>query len=354
MAAVLRSYGLIHYVDGFAGPGKYVEDGVDGSPLIAAKHAKGLSYSHREYDLRCINVEFDRDVFEDLQSATKPFEDYVDNLHGSFSNYVPEILQRIGDQPALFFLDPIGIADLSWHSLEPIFQRSSVTELLVRFDAQTALRLTGEGQNLHKTFNSVLGEANSEYWQSYLADCGNSSQAKRECLTTAYEDKLSNSFNFVGRIPIRSAEDSLKYYMLFATRSLKGMQVMNDVVFGVQGLRDRTLDEQRRIQNIPQQLDMFRPQEEEEKAFHELEELKVEILDVMGNGEIFKRDELRGLVASKGDSFGRFSNSQFTAVLGGIARKTTVPKKFKNLKDRIQIHNRKTLGVDTVEISLKR
>lgn len=353
MAAVLRSYGLIYYVDGFAGPGRYVDDGIEGSPLLAARHAKGLSYSHSEYDLRCINVEFDNSVFDDLQCATKPFADYVENHHGSFSNFVPDILQRVGDQPTLFFLDPIGIADLSWSSLEPVFQRSSITELLVRFDAQTALRLTGEGKSLHRTFNSVLGEANSDYWQSYLSDCGDSSQAKRECLTKAYEDKLFTSFNYVGRIPIMSADDSLKYFMLFATRSLKGMQVMNDVVFSVQGLRDRTLDEVRRFQNIPQQMDMFEPSEED-KALYELESLKQEILEVMGDGERFKRDELRGFVASRGDNFGRFSGPQFTAVLGGRPRGFTVPNAFENLKARIQIHNELTLGIDKVEISLKR
>ncbi len=131
------------------------------------------------------------------------------------------------------------------------------------------------------------------------------------------------------------------------------MQVMNDVCFKVQDLRDRALDEERRIQDIPLQMNMFEPSEED-KALQELELLKNVALDAMGNGEIVKRDELRGYVASLGDNFGRFSGSQFTAILGGAARKTKVPKDFKNLKDRIRIHNGKTLGVDTVEISLKR
>ena len=131
------------------------------------------------------------------------------------------------------------------------------------------------------------------------------------------------------------------------------MQVMNDVCFKVQDLRDRTLDEERRIQNIPQQMNMFEPSEEE-KALQELEILKNAALDALGDGKKFKRDELRGFVASLEDNFGRFSGSQFTAILGGAARRTTVPKEFRNIRDRIQIHNNKTPGVDTAEISLKR
>ena len=139
--------------------GRYVDDGLEGSPLLAAKHAKSLSLNHRDYDLRCINVEVDPHVFEDLQYATKPFADNVNNFHGSFSDFVPAILQSIGDQPALFFLDPIGIADLSWKTLEPVFQRSAKTEILVRFDAQTALRLHRRGQESSQDVQLCLGRS---------------------------------------------------------------------------------------------------------------------------------------------------------------------------------------------------
>ena len=67
----------------------------------------------------------------------KPFADNVNNFHGSFSDFVPAILQSIGDQPALFFLDPIGIADLSMEDLGaglPTVCKNG--NLCVRFDAQ--------------------------------------------------------------------------------------------------------------------------------------------------------------------------------------------------------------------------
>lgn len=351
MAAVLRSYGLIFYVDGFAGPGKYVEDGIEGSPLLAARHAKGLSYSHRDYDLRCINVEFDKSVFDDLQCATKPFADYVENHHGSFSQFVPEILQRIGDQPTLFFLDPIGIVDLTWESLTPIFERRPVTELLIRFDAQTAARLTGEGKHLHKSFNSVLGEADSKYWTRYVTDLNLRLVDKKSRLTRAYEDKLREYFEFVARIPIRSSDNQLKYYMLYATRNLKGMQVMNDVVNKVQDLRSKTLEDEHNLRTGAYQTSLFT---EQDLKGTELPALKQAIEQEMSDGEPVLRANLRARVAMLEDNLGRYSMSQFTAALGGRSRGITVPDAFENLRARIQIHNNKTLGVDTVEISLNR
>ncbi len=131
------------------------------------------------------------------------------------------------------------------------------------------------------------------------------------------------------------------------------MQVMNDVFFNMQDLRDRTLDDEKFEHERFIQLDLFEPSPEE-KTLAELKLLSLEVLAELQSSRIIRRDELRGRVAARADNFGRFSGPQFTAVLGGRPRGIAVPKDFKNLKDRIRIHNGKTLGVDTVEISLKR
>jgi len=353
MTAILRAWNEICFVDGFAGPGRYIEDEIDGSPLLAAQFAETLASSDAGYSLKCINVESDAEVFHNLQNSTSELSNHVLNLHGEFGEFVPEILHIVGNRPTLFFLDPIGIKGLEWHSLLPIFRRESTTEVLVRFDAQTASRLTGRDTSYHKTFNSILGEDISQYWQHIVTDPAYFPSDKKTRLTKAYEDKLSTCFPHVGRIPIKSSDDSLKYYLLFATRSLKGMQVMNDVVFGVQGLRDRTLDAERQQAGIGQQMSFFDLNPEYE-LLQELKALKLAVLAELENVDSIVRDELRGLVASRGDNFGRFSGSQFTAVLGGRPRGISIPKDFESLKARIRIHNGKTLGNDKVEISLKR
>lgn len=352
MSAIMRSWGMIYYVDGFAGPGVYTKDNANGSPVLAAKHALELARTNSEYALQCINVELDDDVFENLDQSTSQYTDFVTNRHGDFGKFVSEILGLIGDKPTLFFLDPIGLKGLEWKALLPIFQRDAKTELLIRFDAQTAARLTGSDPSLHGTFNAILGEDSSEYWKDYLRKCQRGVHTNRECLMTAYEDKLIGHFPYVGRIPILSSDDALKYYLLFATTSLKGMQVMNDVCFATQGLRDRTLDAERREAGQMQQMS-FLGLSPEDEILHELEALKQAVLGELENVESAARDELRGLVASRGDNFGRFSASQFTAVLGSRPRSLSVPKNFQNLKHRIEICNGLTLGNDKVEISLK-
>ncbi|MDE2775982.1 MAG: three-Cys-motif partner protein TcmP [Chloroflexota bacterium] len=353
MSAIMRSWESIFYVDGFAGPGKYTKDDAIGSPVLAAKHAQELARTNAQYALQCINVELDNCVFQNLERSTTQYSDYVTNRHGDFGQYVAEILGIIGDKPTLFFLDPIGLKGLEWQALLPIFHRDAKTELLIRFDAQTATRLTGNEESLHSTFNSILGEDSSDYWLKCVASYDDGAQRKRDRLTKAYEDKLIKHFPYVGRIPILSSDDALKYYLLFATKSLKGMQVMNDVCFATQGLRDRTLDAERKEAGIGQQMSFFDLNPEDE-ILRELKALKQAVLVELEEVDSTVRDELRGLVASRADNFGRFSGSQFTAVLGGRPRSLSVPKEFENLKARIQIHNGLTPGNDKVEISLMR
>ena len=350
MVAILRSWGVIYFVDGFAGPGRYIEDQVDGSPLLAARHAETLASSAKKYMLKCINIESDPEVFENLQNSISDFRAHTTNFHGEFGTFVKEIINLVDDKPALFFLDPIGIKGLEWHTLLPVFHRESTTELLIRFDAQTATRLTGSDDNLHRTFNSILGEDNSRYWKRYIENGTLSPVEKKSRLTQAYEDKLKRHFEFVARMPIKSSDNQLKYHLLFATRSVKGVQVMNDVFCSISDMRDRSLDKEQGTARS-RQLNMFEPSAEK-KEINELENLKEAILKELKMGNSYKRDELRGYVASRGGNFGRFTVSQFTAVLGGSARGISVQKDFENLKGRIRIHNGLTLGNDKVEISL--
>ena len=125
---------------------------------------------------------------------------------------------------------------------------------------------------------------------------------------------------------------------------------MNDVFYNMRDLRERTLYEEASVARCTQ-LNMFEPSPEE-KIFLELEILKTAILSELENSKSYIRNELRGRVAAQADNFGRFSGSQFTAVLGGRPRGISVPAKFENLKARIKIHNGSTLGNDKVEISL--
>jgi len=129
----------VYYIDGFAGAGVYSgPPREDGSPLLIARLAGEVRTGPNAVTLRCINVEADKGRFESLEAGTEEFKpDIVEkNIRGSFVDAIPEILERVGDAAAFFFIDPFGTKDIAFKDLLPVFQRAARTEVLINL--QTA------------------------------------------------------------------------------------------------------------------------------------------------------------------------------------------------------------------------
>jgi three-Cys-motif partner protein len=63
----------------------------------------------------------------------------VTNLNGTFQQHLPHILDLVGWDPALFFLDPFGYKGMDWGALQQVAARArqssrAKTELLVNFN----------------------------------------------------------------------------------------------------------------------------------------------------------------------------------------------------------------------------
>lgn len=61
----------------------------------------------------------------------------VATMNGKLEEVFPRILSIIGNEPALFFIDPSGSPSLSFNSLKPILRRKQVhTDIVFKFDAE--------------------------------------------------------------------------------------------------------------------------------------------------------------------------------------------------------------------------
>jgi three-Cys-motif partner protein len=126
-AKILGSIKQIYYVDGFAGRGTY-RDGAIGSPIRIAELAQQFEREGKSYSFRCINVEENDEYFANLQEETAKFGRTVQNLHGKFAGHLDHILQVMGNQPAIFFLDPFGIKGIDWSAIRKIINRAAPTD----------------------------------------------------------------------------------------------------------------------------------------------------------------------------------------------------------------------------------
>ena len=144
----------VFYVDGFAGPGR-LEDGSEGSPLIAANLAENPRQASRRGLLHCINVEEKHDTFENLVRATEPFvrSGRVTNFEGRFHDRLQEVLDRIRDDSAFFFIDPFGTEGVEVDTVRRIASRHGKTEILVRYDDTRVKRLLSWAINNEESFD---------------------------------------------------------------------------------------------------------------------------------------------------------------------------------------------------------
>jgi three-Cys-motif partner protein len=227
----------VYYVDGFAGQGR-LDDGTEGSALIAARLAAEPVQKSRKGLLRCINVESESETFDNLKKATGPYSHCVTNLHGTFQEKLPEILRLIGSHTAFFFIDPFGTQGAEISTLKELGARSGKTEALVRYDDTRVKRLimwsANNLENLEEKHRKVaLGisarvkeltdEEAAEKVQSE-ALLGSDSEL-RDRLIEGYEAevKRKTKFTFGLNYPIRNpATGGHRYYLVHFCKFVDG------------------------------------------------------------------------------------------------------------------------------------
>lgn len=234
----------IYYIDGFAGIGIY-EDGSKGSSMLVADLAMKFRAEGRRFILKCINVENNPSHFAELSKNTERFgAALVTNLYGSFSEHIPTILETIGSCPALFFIDPYGLAPIKFGNLRPIFRRTASTEILINFSRKGLQRLAGnldaepeteKGKKAAETKVRTLTEVlDTDGWKEIWRHIDEPSLRDRMILDL-YREKLYEHFVHIYPVEIKTEfKSSPKYYLVYATSKYDGVEFINDFVYDIQ------------------------------------------------------------------------------------------------------------------------
>lgn len=315
--------GTVYYVDGFAGPGKYGDGGI-GSPIKAAEFAKSLV--NKDYQLRCINVEEDELLFQNLSSEIKPYEDVAACFEGRFGDHVDTIISTIGDSPTIFFLDPFGVKGIEWECLLPILERQWITEILIRINPKDLSRLAGfsgstspGAKRKRRILTELYGFKSSLDWEEVWHT------ESMDGLVALYVKRLLRSLTdcrgraFVSNYPIRTIDGILKYYLLFGTCHPKGATLMSRNIYAREKSYERDVHEykeQIKMSDPHRQFDMFDvidpdPTEEELDA-HIALQLASSIWEECV-GLSIKRDEVEEKMLPYW--FGKASGSHYTKAL---------------------------------------
>jgi three-Cys-motif partner protein len=208
--------------------------------------------------LKCINVEANHERFRRLQQATAPFVDQIveQNYHASFIRVLDEILCKIGNAPAFFFLDPFGTKGIPFTDLLPVFNRTAPTEVFITLHTDGIAKKAGwfralDDTNIRKRktalaltehLSRALSISHDElyaWWKEYVLGNNGGTVAFEQRVLQHYQTVLKGpqtTFQFTKAFPVYyyrqdappHEETPVCFYVIFGTQHKKGLYVMND------------------------------------------------------------------------------------------------------------------------------
>ena len=235
---ILSTYSnKIIYLDGFAGPGIY-KGGEDGSPIIALQTAVDHVFSPRFKDIVFFFIEKDKkraDMLEDI--IKKRFPTLPKNMRyfvvgsAEFAPTFQNILDAIEKQgskiaPTFAFLDPFGYSDVPMTLIARLLKYNKC-EVFVTYMAGFIRRFLDEDKEA--ALNEFFG---TDEW-NVCRDITDPT-AKLNTLVSLYEQQLKASgAKYVRSFGMIGEHNQIVYYLVYATKSIKGLDVMKDAMLKV-------------------------------------------------------------------------------------------------------------------------
>lgn len=233
--------GKIIYLDGFAGPGIY-DGGEDGSPVIALQTAVDHVLRAHLTEIVFFFIEKDKNRAKMLGEVLKKrFPSLPKNIKymvegdAEFAPTFEHVLNELEKQgsriaPTFAFLDPFGFSDLPMNLIGRLL-KCNKCEVFITFMAGFIRRFLDERRE--SALNELFG---TEEWKKCrdITD----SEEKLKCLVGLYEKQLKNlgGAKYVRSFGMIGEQNQIVYYLIYATKSLKGLEVMKDAMLKV----DRT------------------------------------------------------------------------------------------------------------------
>lgn len=331
-----RSNREIYYVDGFAGQGAY-DNGEKGSPVLAAEASLAFQQGNMPFTLKCINIEKDHGNYANLLDETKRFGNLVENIEGTFEDNIDIILSKIGGHPTVFFIDDFGVKGTGWDAVEKVVARKDSTDLWIRFDYKTILRLAGfydsgakDAQGKLNTLQSMFGVSDPKHLQSRLI--GDTSEERISNAINFYIERLKQTFNkfgkrgFAASYSINSIDGQRKYFLIFACAHPKAATLASNIVNSI----EETYQHEKEEYKVKQtgQMSFFTSEATEKQIFDDkVANLKVTILSLPKNKTMTREELHYEILTTDKRWFGKIGRKHLTQALKDLLAE--LPDKIK-------------------------
>jgi three-Cys-motif partner protein len=230
-------FGRVVYLDGFSGPGLY-SNGEEGSPVIAIRIANEHVLNSKFHEIKFIFIEKDldraktlEDVIKDRFTKISPNLEYV-VINGEFATKVEEMLSSLDKDglklaPTFAFLDPFGYSNFPMKVISNLLSRDQC-EVLITFMIRDINRFTDP---LHADALDELFGGNGWRTVNSIDD----SEQRKSFLLTEYVNQLKThgGAKYVRTFEMKDKRNQTLYHLIFATKHLRGLEVMKDAMFRV-------------------------------------------------------------------------------------------------------------------------
>jgi len=230
------------YIDGFAGPGSYVQDQTgktfDGSPILALN----LIASNEEFaaKISTIFIESDDALYGQLKRRVEKFCDEHPNTRkpicrlGTFAEQLNEILSNIPGNlaPTFLFVDPCGVTGASFEAIRAVINNAKC-EAFIFFNIDGIRRILG----LPEPSDVLIDLMGSKQRAAALYDRlkATSNVNERETLILSeYCEALVKDMGVKYIIPFRVEHEDQKrtsHYLIHASKHPLGFRIMKDVMW---------------------------------------------------------------------------------------------------------------------------
>ncbi len=232
------------YIDGFAGPGKYLNY-PKGSPVAALMAAKSSLITSKQNwiagNIQCTFIEADEERFKSLNQEIKTFENEdrlnFRALNATFVDGLANIQAQTNSPfrfrlPIFAFIDPCGATGVPFDIVSSILAQPTA-EILLNFDADGIARIYAakESANHESILNQVFGD---DSWKERLSNINSFGKQCREVLVL-YKEKLRKlkGIRYVFAFEMRTKLNSLNYFLVFASQHPLGLTKMKEAMKAV-------------------------------------------------------------------------------------------------------------------------
>jgi len=232
---ITRWNGRVLYIDGFAGPGEYI-DGEEGSPIIAIKsvleHKAGI-----KAEIRMLFIEADKRRCEFLNKKLESYQLHpniiTESICAKFDETLTEILDYLDEQktrlaPAFVFIDPFGFTGIPFSVIKRIMGNEKC-EVLITFMYEEINRFIAD-KRLWDGLNETFG---TNKWQLVISE--SDSQKREILLHNIYMEQLIQEANikFVHSFKMTNKINKTDYFLFFGTNNIVGLKKMKEAMWKV-------------------------------------------------------------------------------------------------------------------------